>query len=91
MYLSPYTHIAASWEEPDGDVVARGLAFSKLFCIVFAQTDYIYTLQDSSISTFDELVNAVESGLVSRICAEGSPGGGTVMTCQNTFFGKAEW
>ena len=69
---------------PDGGRVARGLAFSKLYCPVFAEKGYIYTTEQSPIGSFDALIDNINGAAAdTRICAV--RGGVSGMNCASTF------
>lgn len=80
-----YWNPDGSFRARDGALVARGLAFSTLQCPVFAQDDYIYTPADGSLTSLGLLIQAVDSGEVTKVCVSGSPGGGSVASCSNMF------
>ena len=73
----------SGWQRPNGQEVARGLAFSTMTCPTVLQFSTIFTLAESGITSFDELVDAVDDGLATRICVSEAPGGGFEMSCQN--------
>jgi len=56
-----------------------------MHCPTFLQTQYIYTSPNSSITTFQELVVAVNDSGKATICVSGSPTGGTLTSCMNVF------
>jgi len=48
------------------------------------QTRYVYAPVDSDITTWDDVVSAINDGTVVDVCATGGPNGGIEASCQNT-------
>jgi len=74
-----------TWTDPaTGNEVARGLAFSVHTCPIAIQTEFIWALNDSNITKFQDLIDRIKAGEVTRVCSSTSPGGGTETYCRNT-------
>jgi hypothetical protein len=79
-----YWQSDGTWTDPDGDQIARGLAFSKHVCPTTVQTEFVWTLADSGIDNWQELVQQINQGNITRVCARAAPNSGTETNCRNT-------
>lgn len=63
--------------------VARGSVFSAMTCPIAQERRYAYASLKSGLTTFEQLVDAVDAGQINQICVSGTDGGGYETSCQN--------
>lgn len=82
--------LCASWapdgvyKTPDGEAVARAALFSMQTCPTFLQQKFLFVPSTSPMTTFEELIAAINDGSVTDVCVTGIAGGGFETSCQNT-------
>lgn len=74
------------WKDAQNFVHARGLFLSTMQCPTFLERRQIYTLAGSTITTFQELLVAIDDGSVSSdVCVSALRSGGFLTECIDLF------